>query len=296
MSARQIKGKPLSDRLRKELRARAAAVAEERGSPPHLAILAIGGEPSSQIYLKKKLQACKEVGIESTVESLPETISETSILRLLHKLSQDPTLDGIILDLPVPPHLDAGRLTEAISPERDVEGVTTANAGRLCSEKSYSALHGSSLLVPCTPNAIIHLLLETGVDPNGRDAVVVGRSNIVGKPTAHLLCALDATVTLCHSRTRDLKEHVRRADILVSAIGRPHAIKGSWIKRGAVVLDAGVSSSGKTIRGDVEFDKAAKRAAYITPVPGGVGPLTVTFLLYNTVVSAKRRTRRSLHS
>ncbi|MFH1725112.1 MAG: bifunctional 5,10-methylenetetrahydrofolate dehydrogenase/5,10-methenyltetrahydrofolate cyclohydrolase [Elusimicrobiota bacterium] len=287
-----LKGKPLSDRIRKDLRARAAAVAERRGSPPHLAILAIGGDPSSQIYLKKKLQACKEVGIECTVESLHDAISQAEVLRILHGLGQDATLDGIIIDLPIPESLDAGRLTDAIAADKDVEGVSTWNLGKLYSEKSYESLKASDALVPCTPNAIIHLLLETALDPRGKQAVVIGRSNIVGRPTAHLLSCLDATLTLCHSRTRDLEEHVRRADILVCAAGKPRFVRGEWIKSGAVVLDAGIHREGDTLCGDVDFDAAAERAAFITPVPGGIGPLTVTFLLFNTVVSAERRTKR----
>ena len=289
MSAHLLRGKPLADRMRQELAARAAAVSEERGSPPHLAILAIGGNPSSQIFLRKKLEACQEAGIECTMESLPESTSFTETQRLMHKLAHDPAVDGIIFDMPVPQHLDPARLMEELSPDKDVEGVTATNAGRLVSHKSWASLRGSGVMIPCTPDAIIHLLLETKVDPRGAEAVVIGRSNIVGKPTAHLLSSLDATVTLCHAQTRGLAEHVRRADILVCAIGKPGLVRGDWVKPGAVVLDAGTGMEGKRIAGDVEFEAAAQRAAFITPVPGGVGPLTVTFLLHNTVLAAERR-------
>lgn len=289
MSARLLRGKPLAEKLREELAARAAAVSEERGSPPHLAILAIGGNPSSQIFLRKKLEACKEAGIECTLESLPESTSFAETHRLLQKLAHDPAVDGIIFDMPVPPQLDPAKLMDALSPDKDVEGVTATNAGRLCAHKSWASLRGSGVMIPCTPNAIVHLLLETQVDPRGLEAVVIGRSHIVGKPVAQLLSSLDATVTLCHAQTRDLAAHVGRADILVCAIGKPGLVRGEWVKPGAVVLDAGAGLEGKRIAGDVEFAAAARRAAFITPVPGGIGPLTVTFLLHNTVLAAERR-------
>ena len=295
MAAKLLKGKKLSDRLRAELKARAEAVTESRGAPPGLAILSIGGDPASQIFLRNKLQACKEVGVEATVEALHAAISEAEVQRILAALAENPAVDGIILDLPLPEHLDARRLTEAIASDRDVEGVTTANYGRLYTVKSFAALRDSQALLPCTANAVIRLLLETGVDPRGLDAVVVGRSNIVGRPTAHLLSCLDATVTLCHARTRDLAAHLRRADILVSAAGKPRFIRGGALKPGAVVLDAGMNGEGAGLCGDVDFDSAVKVAGHLTPVPGGIGPLTVTCLLENTVLAAERRTRRQLH-
>lgn len=294
MSAQLLKGKKVSERLRHELRARAHAVGESRGSPPHLAILSIGGDPSSEIYLKKKLEGCKETGIECTVEALPAGISEGEILRILHKLGLDPAIDGIIMDVPIPQPLDAQRLTAALPADKDVEGVSAANLGRFYSEKSFERLKDSNILIPCTAIAVIQLLLETGIEPRGKTALVVGRSNIVGRPTAHLLSCLDATVTLAHSRTAELARHVGSADILVAATGRPGLIAGAWIKPGAVVLDAGVNYAGKTMTGDVDFESAKLTAGYITPVPGGIGPLTVTFLLYNTVISAERRLRSLL--
>lgn len=294
MSAQLLKGKPLSDALRRELGARARKLTEERGTPPRLAIIAIGGDPGSQVYLRKKLEACREVGIESTLESLPSSITESKVWRLISKLGADPDVDGIIVDMPVPDPLDAARLVEAIPAEKDVEGVTAQNLGRLYAQKSWEGIKKAEVLVPCTANAIVHLLLEAKVPPAGRHAVVVGRSTIVGRPTAHLLSALDATVTLAHSRTKDLERYIKDADILVCALGKAGAVKGSWVKPGAVVADAGINSEGGRLVGDLEAGPAAERAAWLTPVPGGVGPLTVTFLLYNTVLAAERRTRKTL--
>lgn len=294
MSAKILKGTKVSRALREELKGRAAKVTENRGSPPHLAILSIGGDASSKIFLKRKLEMCRVTGIACTVEALPETIKDSEVLRILAKLGKEVNIDGIIIDLPIPGRLDARRIADAIAHDKDVEGVSTVNFGHLFWEKSFSVIRKSNILIPCTAIATIQLLLESGVDPRGKTAVVVGRSNIVGKPTAHLLSCLDATVTLCHSHTTDLKSHVRAADIVVSAVGKPRYIKKSWIKPGAVVLDVGVYSEAKTLCGDVDFENVRKVAGYITPVPGGIGPLTVAFLLYNTVISAENRTRRIL--
>jgi len=290
MSAALLKGRPVAKRMRAQIKTRAQALAERRGRPPVLAIAAIGGDPSAEMYRRKKKQACAEVGIECRVESVPVQAQEAEVRRLLSGLSEDPAVDAIMLDMPLPPHMDLVRLIDAISPDKDVEGVTTPNVGRIGSEKSFSTLVKERVLIPCTPNAIVHLLLETGIEPAGKHAVVVGRSNIVGKPTARLLAGLDATVTLCHAMTRDLGGHVSRAEILVSAIGKPGIIRGSWILPGAVVLDAGLNAEDGKILGDVEFGPAAERAAYITPVPGGIGPLTVTFLLHNILLAAENTT------
>jgi methylenetetrahydrofolate dehydrogenase (NADP+)/methenyltetrahydrofolate cyclohydrolase len=295
VSAQLLKGKKVSKVLLQELQERAKKITESRGSSPHLAILSIGGDASSQIFLQKELDMCQSAGIECTVEALPESISENEVIRILNKLGQDIHIDGIIIDLPIPEKLDQRRIFDAIHPDKDVEGVTTANFGRLFREKSFRKLKQTDILIPCTAIATVQLLLESGIDPQGKNAVVIGRSNIVGKPTAHLLSCLDATVTLCHSKTKDIASHVRRADIVVSATGKPRSIKGEWIKPGAVVLDAGIHSEGNTICGDVDFEAAEKVAGFITPVPGGIGPLTVTFLLYNTVISAEQRTRRILN-
>ena len=294
MTAKLLKGKKVADRLRPEIRRRAEAVAESRGAPPLLAVLAVGGDEASQVYLRSKLQACKEAGIEATVESLPESVSETEVLALLRKLAAEPTVDGILVEQPLPPAFRAARVTEAVCAEKDVEGVTTANYGRFCAAKSLADIRGNGAVIPCTADAILQLLLETGLNVAGLQAAVVGRSSIVGRPTAHLLSCLDATVTLCHSKTRDLPQHVQRADIVVAAIGQARFIPGEWIKPGAVVLDAGIHRSGRDLCGDVDFETASRVASYITPVPGGVGPLTVICLLDHVVLSAERRTRQSL--
>ncbi|MBI5595069.1 MAG: bifunctional 5,10-methylenetetrahydrofolate dehydrogenase/5,10-methenyltetrahydrofolate cyclohydrolase [Elusimicrobia bacterium] len=294
MTAQALKGKTLSDGLRAELHERAQSLTEERGTPPQLAIIAIGGDPGSQVYLRKKLEACREVGVETTVESLPAGIPEAKVFRLMAKLGQDPDVDGIILDQPVPEPLDAARLLEAIPPEKDVEGVTPHNTGRLYLQKSWEGIRRSEALVPCTANAIAHLVLETKAEVAGRHAVVVGRSTIVGRPTAHLLSCLDATVTLCHSRSRHLDRVIASADILVCALGKTGVVQGSWIKPGAVVVDAGVNTADGAVVGDIDAGPASARASWLTPVPGGVGPLTVTFLLFNTVLAAERRTKKTL--
>ena len=296
MTAKLLKGKKVAERLKPDIGQRAAAVTENRGSPPLLAVIAVGGDAASQVYLRSKLQVCKEVGVEATVESLPESASESATLTLLRKLAADRTVDGILVEQPLPARLDARRLTEAICPEKDVEGVTTANYGRFYAAKTLADMRASGVLIPCTADSILQLLLETGADVEGLEAVVVGRSNIVGRPTAHLLSCLNATVTLCHSRTRGLPGHVRRADIVVAAVGEPRFIQGDWIKPGAIVLDAGIHGSGKDMHGDVDFEPASRAASFITPVPGGVGPLTVVCLLEHVVLSAERRTRQSLNT
>lgn len=294
MSAQLLKGKQVSRTLLKELRERAADVMNRRGDAPHLAILSIGGDPSSKIFLKRKLDMCKDAGVECTLEALPETIGENEVLRIISRLSQDMAIDGIILDLPIPEQLNARRIADAIVADKDVEGVSTGNFGKLFLEKSFRSIKQSSILIPCTAIAAIQLLIETGTDPEGKNAVIVGRSNIVGKPIAHLLSCMDATVTVCHSKTKNLRAHIKNADILVSAIGKARFIKGAWIKKGAIILDAGMNIEGTSVCGDVDFETAEKKAAFITPVPGGIGPLTVTFLLYNTILSAEERTRRVL--
>lgn len=294
MSARPLLGKPIAQKLLLRIRERASRVAQVRGSPPRVAILAIGGDASSQVYLRGKLQACTQAGIEATVESLHAGVSESEVLAVLKDLASDAELDGIMLEVPLPRGLDARRITDAIPPDRDVEGVSTENLGRLYCVKSFAELPAAGALIPCTASAAIRLLLETGTDPSGKEAVVVGRSRIVGRPAAHLLSCLDATVTLCHSKTRELAHHLSRADIVLSATGVPGLIRGPQLKPGAVVLDAGIHVSGKTVRGDVDHAGAAKRASFLTPVPGGVGPLTVACLLDNVTLSAERRVRAQL--
>ncbi|HVE14743.1 MAG TPA: bifunctional 5,10-methylenetetrahydrofolate dehydrogenase/5,10-methenyltetrahydrofolate cyclohydrolase [Elusimicrobiota bacterium] len=298
MKGHLLRGKDPADALRKAARERAARLTDSRGTPPRLAVLAIGGDEAAQVYLRSKLSACRETGIESTVESLPKDATPDEALRVLAGLSHDAEVDGILIDLPLPPHLDARVLTDAIAPEKDAEGVTPVSLGRLYREKSMDGIERSALLVPCTARAVVHLACEglaaAGLgSPSGLEAVVLGRSNIVGRPAAHLLSCLDATVTLAHSRTKDLPQVLRRADIVVAAAGSPGLVRGDWIKEGAVVVDAGITRQGHLIRGDVEFEAAAARAGAITPVPGGVGPLTVAYLLQNVVLAAERAAERA---
>jgi methylenetetrahydrofolate dehydrogenase (NADP+)/methenyltetrahydrofolate cyclohydrolase len=294
MSAELLQGKQVSERVRADIKKRSTALLERRGTPPHLAILAIGGDAAARMYMRKKLDASTKVGVECTLEALPENISQNEVLRITQKLGQDPSVDAIILEMPVPEQIDPRALYDAIPPEKDVEGVSSVSLGRFYSEKSWRGFREQGLVMPCTAQAIIEMLLAGGRDVAGKNALVIGRSNIVGRPTAHLLSCLNATVTLAHSQTENLQEHIARADILVAAIGVPRFIKGAWIKEGAVVLDAGIHTDGKKMSGDVDFATAVERAAQITPVPGGIGPLTVSCLLRNTVWAAEQRTQNTL--
>lgn len=290
-SARLLDGKAVAKRILTSLPPRVAALTDSRGEAPLLAIVAIGADSPSEAYLKSKLQSCRAAGIETSVHSLPRSTSEAEAFQVLDDLGENLQVDGILIEVPVPEPLDIRRLVDRIPPEKDVEGVTERNFGRLFASKTLAQLETAGVFVPCTAAAVLALVKEAGVDPRGREAVVIGRSNIVGKPTAHLLTCLDATVTLCHSRTRDLEAHLGRADIVVCAAGRPGLVKGSMLKRGCVVLDAGTTYADGVVSGDVDPASAAGVAAFLTPVPGGVGPVTTAALLANTVLAAERRTR-----
>lgn len=281
MSATILDGKALAARIRAQLAAEAKPLIE-RGVRPGLAVVLVGNDPASQIYVGAKSRACAEVGFRTFDHRLDASTSEAALLELVAALNGDPEVDGILVQLPLPPAIDSRKVLLATSPEKDVDGFHPENLGRL--------MMGEPRFISCTPYGIMKLIAESGINPAGKNAVVVGRSNIVGKPVATLLTAADATVTVCHSKTRDLPEIVGRAEILVAAIGRPELIKGAWVRPGAVVIDVGTNRlpTGKTI-GDVEFAAAAERAAAITPVPGGVGPMTIAMLLANTLQSARRR-------
>lgn len=245
----------------------------------------VGDDPGSHLYVRNKEKACKEVGIQSKEHLLSAAISEKELLSLIQGLNRDKEIHGILVQLPLPPHIQAEKILEAVSPHKDIDGFHPVNQGLL--------LLGGEGFKPCTPMGILRLLDSVGFDPKGKNAVVVGRSNIVGKPVALMLLARHATVTICHSRTANLREEVGRADILVAAIGKPAMIRGEWIKPGAAVIDVGVNRlpTGKLV-GDVEFETAKERAAYITPVPGGVGPMTICMLLFNTLRAAKESLQR----
>jgi methylenetetrahydrofolate dehydrogenase (NADP+) / methenyltetrahydrofolate cyclohydrolase len=281
MAAKIIDGKAVAQRIRAAIAAEVQQLATT-GVQPGLAVILVGQDPASQVYVRNKTRACAEVGFRTFDHPLPADTSQAALADLIGRLNADPAVHGILLQLPLPAHLDSRRLLLAIDPEKDVDGFHPDNLGRL--------LMGEPRFVACTPSGVMRLLAETGAQLTGARAVVVGRSNIVGKPMAVLLQAADATVTVCHSRTRDLAAEVGRADVLVAALGRPGAIRGDWIKEGAVVIDVGTNRlpDGKLV-GDVEFAAAAERAAAITPVPGGVGPMTIAMLLENTLRSAARR-------
>ena len=273
-----IKGKALAKKVRKELKQEAVGLLEQ-GVTPCLAVVLVGEDPASAIYVRNKARACRKVGIEARDHKLPETTSQGDLLALVAKLNEDASVHGILVQLPLPKGLDEQAILETIDPKKDVDGFHPVSLGHL--------LAGDPHFVPCTPLGIMRMLRETGTELKGAEAVVVGRSNIVGKPMAHLLLAEHCTVTICHSRTRDLGEVVRRADIVVAAVGVPRLIKGDWIKEGATVIDVGINRVDDKLVGDVAFDEAAPPAAGITPVPGGVGPMTIAMLLANTVKAAR---------
>jgi len=283
MTAKLIDGKAIAAKVRGEVAERVKAFAAANGRPPGLAVVRVGHDPASEVYVRGKIKASGEVGIHSEEHHLPDSATTAEVLAAVRKLNEDPAIDGILVQLPLPKQVDELTVLDAIAPEKDVDGFHLINAGKLVSGRRDGVR-------ACTPFGIMRLLREAGCNPEGKRAVVVGRSNIVGKPMALLLLEANATVTVCHSRTKDLAAEVSRADIVVAAIGRPQLVRGDWIRDGAYVIDVGMNrlENGKLV-GDVEFDKAAERAAAITPVPGGVGPMTIAMLLSNTVDAANAR-------
>ncbi|HOS97930.1 MAG TPA: bifunctional methylenetetrahydrofolate dehydrogenase/methenyltetrahydrofolate cyclohydrolase FolD [Deltaproteobacteria bacterium] len=274
-----IDGNELSRRQREITAKEALEFTEKAGRPPGLAVVLVGEDPASAIYVKNKKKACETAGIRSFEYRLDSGTSREELLGLVHRLNADDLVDGILVQLPLPAHLDSQEVLLAIDPGKDVDGFHPYNMGRL--------LTGEPTLVPCTPAGIMCMLREHGVSLRGKDAVVVGRSNIVGKPMAILLMMEHATVTICHSRTVGLEAKVAAADVVVAAIGRAEMIRGDWIKPGAVVIDVGMNRTASGLKGDVQFEEAARRASLITPVPGGVGPMTITMLLDNTLRAAR---------
>ncbi len=304
MSARILDGKALSRRLQAQLAERVAEFTRRAGRPPGLAVVLVGDDPASAVYVRNKEKSARAVGMASTVERLPADATRERVLATIRRLAADASVDGMLVQLPLPGHLDEREVLEAIPPGKDVDGFHPVNAGKLL-------LGEDDGIVACTPRGILALVDEAGLDLAGKRAVVVGRSNIVGKPVALLLLRRHATVTVCHSRTRDLAAVCREADLLVASVGRPGLVRGDFVKEGAVVIDVGINritdpvlaedllagqekrlarfrQKGHALVGDVHFAEAAARAAAITPVPGGVGPLTVTMLLDNTLLAAER--------
>jgi methylenetetrahydrofolate dehydrogenase (NADP+)/methenyltetrahydrofolate cyclohydrolase len=277
-----LDGRAVAQEVRARVAAGVAALKAERGVTPGLAAILVGDDSASAVYVRNKDRACREAGLASATHRLAADTSEAVLLDLIGRLNEDPAVHGILVQLPLPPQIREARVLEAVAPEKDVDGFHPENVGLLTI--------GRPRVAPATPRGVLALLDAAGVDPAGRRAVVVGRSNIVGKPTALLLLHRHATVTICHSRTVDLPGVVGEADILVAALGRPQAIRGEWIKQGAAVIDVGTNRlpDGRLV-GDVDFDGALARAAVVTPVPGGVGPMTIAMLLDNTLAAARRQ-------
>ncbi|MCZ8148971.1 MAG: bifunctional methylenetetrahydrofolate dehydrogenase/methenyltetrahydrofolate cyclohydrolase FolD [Roseomonas sp.] len=278
MTARLIDGKAVAAELRRSIAARVATL----GFRPGLRVVRVGEDPASGVYVRNKDKAAQEVGFDSATLHLPATTTEAELLAVVARLNADPAVDGILVQLPLPPQIRAERVISAVLPEKDVDGFHPLNAGRLAS--------GQPGLVPCTPKGAMHLLRAAGASLPGARAVVLGRSNIVGRPMAQLLLAADCTVTIVHSRTRDLPAECRRAEILIAAVGRPEMVRGDWVTEGATVIDVGINRlpDGRLV-GDVDFAGASLRAEAITPVPGGVGPMTIACLLENTLEAALAR-------
>ncbi len=280
MAARIIDGKALAADLRRELAPRVAALAA-RGVRPGLAVILVGDHPASHVYVRNKVRACEETGIDSRHIALPADVRQPELLAAIATLNADPAIHGILVQLPLPPHIDADRVLEAIAPQKDVDGFHPMNSGAL--------LAGRPGFVPCTPAGIMVMLDRAGVTLRGKRAVVVGRSNIVGKPMALLLLQRDATVTVCHSKTKDLPGLTREADVLVAALGRPKAISAAMVKPGACVVDVGINRlEDGTLAGDVDTAATMDVAGWITPVPGGVGPMTVAMLIANCIRAAEQ--------
>ena len=275
-----IDGTKIAQDIRRSVREETLAFTEKTGVVPGLAVVLAGDDPASKVYVGRKAKACAEAGFLSREYKLPADVGEAELLALIRDLNNDPQIHGILVQLPLPKHIATDKIIAAIDPSKDVDGFHPANVGRLVT--------GSPLFVPCTPRGIMELIARTGISLSGKDAVVIGRSNIVGKPMALLLLAQNATVTMCHSKTRDLPAAARRADVLIAAIGKPRMITADMVKEGAAVIDVGVNrlENGK-LAGDVAFDEVAPKTSAITPVPGGVGPMTIAMLMKNTLDAAR---------
>ena len=289
MTAQILDGNALAQKLRAGFKQEADQLAAQ-GIRPGLAVILVGEDPASQVYVRNKVNACAQAGFHSEKHSYPADVEAATVFAKIAELNADPAIHGILVQLPLPKHFDAEAILEAIAPEKDVDGFRAENVGAL--------MQGKPCFIPCTPYGAMKFFEDAGITLRGKEAVIVGRSNIVGKPMAMLLMHAGATVTICHSQTQDLKAHCRRADILVAAIGKSKMITGDMVKPGAVVIDVGINrlpdgpDAGK-LCGDVDFDSAKEVASYITPVPGGVGPMTITMLLANTLESAQRKRKTS---
>ena len=279
MTAQLIDGNALSRQLREEVAQRVSAL-KTQGITPGLAVILVGENPASQVYVRNKVKACHDTGMHSVLETYPDSMTEAELLARVEALNADPSIHGILVQLPLPAHIDAQKVIEAISPEKDVDGFHVASAGAL--------MTGLPGFWPCTPYGCMKMLESIGYELKGKHAVVIGRSNIVGKPMALMLLAKDATVTICHSRTADLKAQTLQADVIVAAVGRRNVLTADMVKPGAVVIDVGMNRNDEgKLCGDVDFAGVKEVAGWITPVPGGVGPMTITMLMVNTLASAE---------
>lgn len=278
----RLDGKSLSNKIKNELKIEVDNL-KANGITPGLAVILVGNDPASSVYVEMKARACEEVGIYSVVHKMPDSVSQEDIISTIKMINQNPYLDGLLLQLPLPPQIDSNRLLEEIAVEKDVDGFHPYNFGRLFA--------GLDSFVPCTPLGVMRLLDEYKIDVRGKNAVVVGASNIVGKPMASLLLNAGATVDICHILTKDLASHTKNADILISGVGKAGLIRAEMVKDGAIVVDIGTSKIDGKLKGDVDFDAVADKCEFITPVPGGVGPMTIAMLLANTVKAAKMRAK-----
>jgi methylenetetrahydrofolate dehydrogenase (NADP+) / methenyltetrahydrofolate cyclohydrolase len=293
MTAKLIKGKEIAAQIREEIRQNTEKLKAERGITPGLATILIGEDPASQSYVRAKQKTAHELGFFSVQETLSVDIDEDELLKLVEKYNQDEKIHGILVQLPLPKHIDENKILYAIDPDKDVDGFHPVNVGRM--------VIGKPAFLPCTPYGIQQMLIRSGVETEGAEVVIVGRSNIVGKPIANIMLqkakGANATVTICHTRTRNIAEHTRRADILIVAAGKAKAVTADMVKPGAVVIDVGVNEVGRTkegkriLVGDVDFEAVREVASAITPVPGGVGPMTITMLMLNTLQSAQRQSK-----
>ena len=278
--AKILDGKSVSQRVKNALKDETEKFVEKYGIKPGLAVVIVGDDPASRVYVNSKKKACAEIGYYSEEHALPESTTEDELLSLVEKLNGDEKIHGILVQLPLPKHIDEEKIINAINPKKDVDAFHPVNVGKI--------MIGNFDFLPCTPAGVMELIDDAGIDLTGKNRVVVGRSNIVGKPQAMLLLHKNATVTICHSKTKNIKEITKNADVLVAAVGRAQMFDGDYIKDGAVVIDVGMNRlENKKLVGDVDFESAEKKASYITPVPGGVGPMTIAMLMKNTLTAAK---------
>lgn len=278
--AKILDGKAVSQRVKNALKDETEKFIEKYGIKPGLAVVIVGDDPASRVYVNSKKKACAEIGYYSEEHALPESTTEDELLSLVEKLNGDEKIHGILVQLPLPKHIDEEKIINAINPKKDVDAFHPVNVGKI--------MIGNFDFLPCTPAGVMELINDAGIDLTGKNCVVVGRSNIVGKPQAMLLLHKNATVTICHSKTKNIKEITKNADVLVAAVGRAQMFDGDYIKDGAVVIDVGMNRlENKKLVGDVDFESAEKKASYITPVPGGVGPMTIAMLMKNTLTAAK---------